>query len=506
LASSQTQSKMLSRIRLRYYTDEEIRTLGVVGITHSSSYDRGVPKAGGINDPKMGLFDHTVRCPTCFKSNCDQHYGYINLEKPVYRLGTINIVLMILRSVCRECAKPKFSNTQGDNIYINESVLLKNYKEKLRLISDLCRTKLKCNACGAPQPVYTKKNRTFIEAVYRQKDLNSEFCKNRGPEYISFLSKKFMPDDAASILFGLDKFTIDCLGIDRPNSLMCNVQIVPPPIIRPSNFAGETKVRSENDLTAALQDVVRTNIELREIKDLDKLNDIYDKLQIMISGITNHAIKRTAALQGILPTITATSKRKIIDIKTRFKGKTGRVRGNLSGKRVDQSGRTVISGDSSSDVDQLGVPNAIMNKLTFPECVTDINASYLRRCIIIGAYRDGGALAVKAPNHTNDNVMWLPILDREARIELSSQIRPGWIVERHLINGDWVLFNRQPSLWKASIMAFRCYRVEGLTVRLPLPVTRAFNADFDGDEMNIHALQGYEAIAEAKELCAWTSR
>jgi DNA-directed RNA polymerase II subunit RPB1 len=98
----------LTGIRLRYYTDEEIKILAVVKVLHASTYDRGVPKTDGINDARMGLIDHTVRCPTCFKANCDQHFGYIELARPVYRLGSINTVLMVLRSVCRECARPKF--------------------------------------------------------------------------------------------------------------------------------------------------------------------------------------------------------------------------------------------------------------------------------------------------------------------------------------------------------------------------------------------------------------
>lgn len=497
----------LSKIRLRYYTDDEIKALAVVRVTNPSSYDRGVPKTDGVNDARMGLIDHTVRCPTCFKANCDQHFGYIDLARPVYRLGSINTVIMVLRCVCRECARPKF-NTGAVGAKPEGLVAINNAmapsREKLRLISEACRTKMVCLWCSAPQPMYTKRDRTFVDHTYRHKELNSEFVKARGPEYLAFLKTRFMPDDASSILKALDQATRQCLGLDRPESLMCKLQIVPPPVIRPSNFVGESKVRSENDLTMALQDIVRTNIELGSsiAAKASSIETSYDKLQIMVSGLVNHAIKRTAAQQGLLPLVAATSKRKVIDLKCRLNGKKARVRGNLSGKRVDQSGRTVISGDSSHDIDELGVPTSMMNKLTFPETVTSINISKMSTCVILGSYANGGALAVRPPGHALDHVIWLPILDHDSRVDLASQLRPGWIVERHLVDGDWVLFNRQPSLWKASMMAFKCYRVQGLTCRLPLPVTRAFNADFDGDEMNIHALQGYEALAEAQELMA----
>jgi DNA-directed RNA polymerase beta' subunit len=477
----------LNGLRLRYYTDDEIRSLAVVKVLNASTYDRGVPKIDGVNDARMGLSDHTIRCPTCYKSNCNQHYGYIELSRPVFRLGSINIVLMILRSVCRECARPKCSidNVPG------------GLKERLKAISEMSRTKFTCPHCGAPQPVYTKRDRTFIDAVYRPRDLTTDFVKDRGPEYLEFLKARFMPDDAASILFALK----DSLMFENAETLMCKLQIVPPPIIRPSNFAGQTRVRSENDMTVALQDIVRVNNELEKLVSGTKaFTDAYDKLQIVVSGLTNHAIKRSAAQKGILPVIAAISKRKVIDLRARLNGKKARIRGNLSGKRVDQSGRTVITGDSSHDIDQLGLPSCMMNKLTFPETVNAVNIEFLKTAIIIGAYQNNGALAVRPPSHDHDRVIWLPILDINSRRDLATQLRVGWTVERHLVNDDAVLFNRQPSLWKASMMCFRIYRVGGLTARLPLPVTRAFNADFDGDEMNVHALQSHEAIAEAREL------
>lgn len=508
----------LSQIRLRYYSDDEVRKLAVVKVHNASTYDRGVPKIDGINDPRLGVVDHTVRCPTCYKANCDQHFGYVELARPVYRLGTVNTVMLILRCVCRECARPKFRALQDglddgpDGLTDVTAILeLPIGRERLRQMSEVCRSKLTCMWCGAPQPTYTKRDRTFIDAVYKPKDLNGPFVAARGKTYVDFLKARFMPDDAAAVMHALttrESLRAACvaMGVDRPIDFMASLQLVPPPLIRPSNFAGESKVRSENDLTTALQDIIRVNLELAEALRAFGAGgsafpyDPYDKLQVMHSGMVNHAIKKTAAQKGLLPLVTAANKRKVVDIKTRLNGKKARVRGNLNGKRVDQSGRTVISGDASHDIDQLGVPRAMMNKLTFPETVTALNRFDMEATVIRGPYVDNGALAVRQPNASADHIIWLPVLDRDARVDLAAQLRHGWVVERHLRNGDWVLFNRQPSLWKASMMAFRCYRVAGLTVRLPLPVTRAFNADFDGDEMNIHALQGYAAIAEAQEL------
>lgn len=491
MLENQELKKMLSGIRLRYYTDSEIKSLAVVRVQNASTYDRGVPKLEGINDPRMGVVDHTVRCPTCYLANCDQHFGYIQLSKPVYRVGTINTVMLVLRCVCRECAKPKFTGCglQDEPTGLIDTrglVDSKASKGNLRSISEMCRSRMQCEWCGAPQPNYIKRDRTFMDATYRSKDLTGPFASGRGKPYLDFLRARFMPEDAAAILHGLAPQVADALGIDRPSALMCHLQLVPPPAIRPSNFVGAdgSKVRSENDLTSALQDIVRTNIELQNAmavgsESLKTVAELHDKLQVMVSGMVNHAIKKTAAQKGMLPLVAAAAKRKVIAIKDRLNGKKARVRGNLNGKRVDQSGRTVISGDASHDIDQLGVPRAMMNKLSFPEPVTNLNRFDLEASVIKGPYVDMGALAVRQPNCGSENIVWLPVLDREARIDLAAQLRPGWIVERHLRNGDWVLFNRQPSLWKASMMAFRCYAVDGLTVRLPLSVTPAFNADFE---------------------------
>lgn len=96
-----------------------------------------------------------------------------------------------------------------------------------------------------------------------------------------------------------------------------------------------------------------------------------------------------------------------------------------------------------------------MNKLTFPESVTSWNLNALAKCVIRGAFVPLGALAVRPPGSDSDHVIWLPVLDLEARVDLAAQMCPGYVVERHLRDGDWVLFNRQPSLWKASMMAFQ---------------------------------------------------
>jgi DNA-directed RNA polymerase beta' subunit len=469
----------LSGIRVAFYTEDEIRKLCVAKVTNAATYDRGIPRLEGLNDPRLGISHQTTRCPTCNEIHCDQHMGYVELARPVYRLGAINYVIQILRCVCRACASPKYDDISPFQNY--------SPKDKLRAVSDLCKTKYICQVCKEPQPNYSRKDRTFIETSYREKDL----LGITDPEHKAHLLAKFEPEEARAILEALsDKIKTD-LNLFHPEEMVARLQLIPPPCIRPSNFVGDSKVRSENDLTVALQDLVKASLDTA----VDPRN--YTKLQVMQAGLVNHTIKKTVGAKlGVVPNLVVSNKRKVIDLKTRLSGKKGRFRGNLSGKRVDQSGRSVVGPDCSHDITELGVPSTMMNTFTFPERVTSFNKQMLAKSIMTGAYKDNGAMAVQQ----GSSLIWLPILDLDARLDLAAQLKPGDIVERHLKDGDWVIFNRQPSLWKASMMAFTIYRTNTLCFRLPLPVTKPFNADFDGDEMNVHSLQGYEAIAEAQEL------
>uniref|UniRef100_A0A3B4BCA3 DNA-directed RNA polymerase subunit n=1 Tax=Periophthalmus magnuspinnatus TaxID=409849 RepID=A0A3B4BCA3_9GOBI len=164
------------------------------------------------------------------------------------------------------------------------------------------------------------------------------------------------------------------------------------------------------------------------------------------------------------------SGRPLKSIKQRLKGKEGRVRGNLMGKRVDFSARTVITPDPNLQIDQVGVPRSIAANMTFPEIVTPFNIDRLQELV-----RRGNMLLCL--------IMMLFLK-----------------VERHMCDGDIVIFNRQPTLHKMSMMGHRVRILPWSTFRLNLSVTTPYNADFDGDEMNLHLPQSLETRAEIQEL------
>lgn len=291
----------------------------------------------------------------------------------------------------------------------------------------------------------------------------------------------------------------DCLllwmqgNFGRPESLITWAVPVPPVPIRPSVPQDMGGGSTEDDLTVKLQEIIEMNKALRMALDkgatMKMVAEDWEFLQIQVALYIN----------GETPGIP----RQLLGSKTlrglcqRLKGKQGRFRGNLSGKRVDFSARTVISPDPNLRIDQVGVPMMVAKIMTYPERVNRYNIERLRKMVMNGPDKHPGANLVRSGHH----VMALQYADKE-RVALN--LKMGDIVERHMDDDDVVLFNRQPSLHKMSIMAHRVRVFPWRTFRFNECACTPYNADFDGDEMNMHLPQTEEAKAEAAELMAIT--
>lgn len=142
-------------------------------------------------------------------------------------------------------------------------------------------------------------------------------------------------------------------------------------------------------------------------------------------------------------------------INQRLKGKRGRFRGNLSGKRVNFTGRTVISPDPNLRLDEVGVPEHMAQILTVPVYVTEHNLKAVREWIKFRG--KPGVPYVHSVKDTNGNMKML-FNNQRMRDVIAADLTFGYVVERTLISGDIVLFNRQPSLHRLSIQAFRVCR------------------------------------------------
>lgn len=276
----------------------------------------------------------------------------------------------------------------------------------------------------------------------------------------------------------------------RPEAMIVWVVPVPPVPIRPSVPQDMGGGSTEDDLTMKLQEIIEMNNALRMALSrgatMKMVAEDWEFLQIQVALFVN------GEAPGIPRQLQA--ERAIRGLSQRLKGKQGRFRGNLSGKRVDFSGRTVISPDPNLAIDQVGVPQLVAKVMTYPERVNQYNIHRMRQLIINGPDKHPGANILRASNGT---VFGLQYGDRE---RLAANLKVGDVVERHMDDDDLVLFNRQPSLHKMSIMAHRVKVFPWRTFRFNECACAPYNADFDGDEMNLHLPQTEEAKAEANEL------
>jgi len=274
----------------------------------------------------------------------------------------------------------------------------------------------------------------------------------------------------------------------RPEWMLVSVLPVPPPHVRPTVLEGE--MESEDDLTFQLVNIVKANAVLEDsiIKGHPRvvISDLEDLLQTRVTAFFDNERDDT-------PRETHKTGRPLKTIRQRLRGKEGRIRGNLMGKRVDFSARTVITADPNLSIDQVGVPRSVALILTVPVTVTPFNIEELRQLVANGPDEWPGAMYIIRSDQTRFDL-------RKVRSKNDVSLECGYIVERHLRDDDIVLFNRQPSLHKMSIMGHRAKVLDWSTFRLNLSVTTPYNADFDGDEMNLHVPQSINARADAMEL------
>ncbi|HJJ79190.1 MAG TPA: DNA-directed RNA polymerase subunit A', partial [Methanocorpusculum sp.] len=353
-----------------------------------------------------------------------------------------------------------------------------------------------CPYCGEQQyKINFEKPTSFVEVI-------SVVDENTGKTI-----KTEQKLTSADIRERLERITDDdlrLLGIDpdvaRPEWAVLTVLPVPPVTARPSIIL-ENGQRSEDDLTHKLVDIIRINQRFRENQDAGApqliIEDLWELLQYHVTTYLDNEVAGC-------PPARHRSGRPLKTLSQRLKGKDGRFRGSLSGKRVNFSARTVISPDPNLSVGEVGVPLAIANEMSVPVRVTKQNIEDIRAMIRIGPHRPTlrdpcGANYVNRPDGRRIRLIAGPEGNCDTVAEM---IEPGWKIDRQLRDGDIVLFNRQPSLHRMSIMSHRIKVMNGRTFRLNPAVCPPYNADFDGDEMNLHVPQTEEARAEAELLVA----
>jgi DNA-directed RNA polymerase II subunit RPB1 len=471
-------------IQFSMMSPEEIRKGSVVEITSKDTYVNNKPVIGGLFDPRMGVIEPELICPTdgLDYMKTPGYFGHLNLARPVYYIQYMKDILKILRCVCFKCSKLLISkNKYNHALKLDGTARWKYIYQNASGIS-------RCgedsdDGCGCLQPkTIRKEGLATIIAKWIRKN-TEDVVLSLTAELVLKIFKRISDED------------VNFMGFSplwsRPEWMICQTMLVPPPSVRPS-VKQDSQQRSEDDLSHILVSIVKTNKTLQEKIQNGASPSVIDEwtvvLQYYVSAQVDNKIKGVAAMAQ-------RSGRPLKSIKDRLNGKTGRMRGNLMAKRVDFSARSVITADPNISVRELGIPMKVAMNLSYPVRVNTMNHSFL-----LGLVRNGPDVypGAKIIDKVNGESIGLRTFDRK-----SATLENGDVVHRHLINGDIVMFNRQPTLHRMSMMA-HIVRVmkQGDTFRLNLAATKPYNADFDGDEMNLHKSQSDAADIELREIAA----
>jgi DNA-directed RNA polymerase II subunit RPB1 len=487
-------------IQFSLLSPDEIIKRSVCEVTKTDTYAGNEPVVNGLFDIRMGALELNRLCGTCGlkASLCPNHMGHIVLETPLYHIMFYDITRKLLKCMCFHCSKLIISENTTDKVFKEEITRIKGIKNNhkrfeayvkfITTIQSKYKTGGKCgfDGCtGCENSLHFNVKKTPFKLHLEYMDVDKEKSE-----------VEVTAEQVLKVFKRLSDKDIELLGFNpiwsRPEWLLCTVLPVPPPAVRPS-IIEENGQRREDDLTHKLCDIVKFNQFYKEKKERNQNVDILKNsaliLQYHVFTLLNNSIPGiTASLQR--------NGRKMKSVSDRMKKKDGRIRGNLNAKRVDQSARSVITPDPYISIDQLGIPIKVAMNLTFPEIVNANNINKVREMILNGPDKWPGA---KYIHKTGKNGIIINIKYRNLG-EIAESLQYGDVVHRHIQDDDYVLFNRQPSLHKMSMMCHRAKVMPYKTFRLNVLDTPPYNADFDGDEMNMHLPQTVQTMNELKDL------
>jgi DNA-directed RNA polymerase II subunit RPB1 len=485
-------------IQFSVLSPEEIRKCSVAEITSRDTYSNNIPVIGGMFDPRLGVLEPGLKCPTDGLDyiKTPGYFGHIELAKPVFYYQYLPTIIKMLKCVCIKCSKLLVNKES------NKECMDMKPDERWSYVHHLASKVKRCgddtqDGCGCLVPKKIKKEN--LATLYAEWDGDADeggtttttesgskekLNMKMTPEVVLKIFKRISDQDVAFMGFS-PKFS-------RPDWFICQVLAIPPPAVRPS-IKMDGNQRSEDDISHTIVNIIKANKTLLEKMNEPSVNatiidDWQSLLQYFIATQVDNNIPSCAP-------VAQRSGRPLKSIKERLNGKMGRVRGNLMGKRVDFSARSVITPDPNLSIRELGVPKKIAMNITKPVVVNNRNRDFLQQLVLNGPDVYPGANILE--KKTGGDIS-LRYMDRSTIV-----LENGDVVHRHMMDGDGILFNRQPTLHRMSMM---CHIVrvmqQGDTFRMNIGDTKPYNADFDGDEMNLHMPQDDEAEAELKGLAA----
>ena len=457
-------SSKIIGIQFSILSPDEIRKGSVAEITSRDTYINNKPVIGGLFDPRMGVLEPGLICPTDGLDYMETpgYFGHIELARPVFYIQYLNTIIKILRSVCVKCSKLKISK--------------ENYKQALNMKPDdrwnyvfqLASKVKRCgedneDGCGCLQPKKIKKE--GLATLFAEWD-------NEGVANVDSdkLNMKLTPEIVLKIFRRISDEDVTFMGFSpvfsRPDWMVCQVLAVPPPAVRPS-VKMDGQQRSEDDVTHIMVDIIKRNKilqeKIQEGANSNIIDDYHTVLQYFVATLVDNKIPGVAS-------VAQRSGRPLKSIKERLNGKGGRVRGNLMGKRVDFSARSVITPDPNLSIRELGIPLKVAKNITKPVKVNDMNKKLLTTMVRAGPDNYPGAKILEKKSGESISLRYA---DRENVV-----LENGDVVHRHMMDGDAILFNRQPTLHRMSMMChIAVIMYKGDTIRMNVADTKPYNAD-----------------------------
>jgi DNA-directed RNA polymerase beta' subunit len=473
-----------------------------IGIKNTESYNGYTSVQLGPADIRGGTSDPYIPCLTCGLNyiDCPGHFMHVALPIPVYHIGFLEHVCNILKCICLKCSKILVSEQELKN----KKILNKKQEYRFREIKVLSKNITSCSYCGTHVPKIKKeiKEKGTINILIEMNNTNEDTDNQN-----KIIKEYLLPKNCSNIFRNISDEHCAYLGFNikfqRPEDYIIENFPIAPITIRPTarlDFMSASTM--EHGLTLKIVDIITKANQIRQQmeKNASSIDTPYtsDLKTLLQYHVATYFDNKTATLPK---TEFKTGNRVIKSISDGIKGKTGRVRSNLMGKRVEFSARTVITPDPYININQLGIPKRIATELTIPEEVTPQNINYLSGLVKNGRDIYPGANFVLRNINQNgkNNIQKIDLKYRKSSIKLNI----GDIVERHCIDGDYVLFNRQPTLHKPSMMGHSIKVLDNdnlNTFRMNISVCGPYGADFDGDEMNIFLPQSIQARNEIKRL------
>lgn len=427
---------------------------------------------GGLNNIRMGSTNTHEPCGTCARFDCPGHPGYIVMKTPIIDPIRWRVVINVLKCICLECSSllqnpedmrkiPGFSRTGGND----RLTLIATESEKSR-----CRHTIDGEMCaGGETPKYM---------VTKSKGVNHVEILDRGDTVI------ITPAEIYQKFNILSDEVVRYLGFSlgsHPRDLIITHLGVPPPVARPP---------------VIIDDDVKP----------DKMTQKYAEIIIENNKFGNPNTKPeviTSNLYDLINQIKTDADPKSGSLATRLRKKEGMIRNNMEGKRTNYIFRAVISPDNSLRIDQVGIQLKAAKSANIPETIDQFNYQHISNLF------NAGRITKWIPSHG-------PHKGRKISVNPGSLVdfRIGDEVERWLQDGDPVVFNRQPSLHRYSMLGYyakildmdgkeRIEAKQQMTIRLHPNATTPHNADFDGDTANIMVPRSRESRKEVEEMMSF---